>query len=96
LPGARALCWVYHDDQFQCDVVDRIRTILASRQLRHACRCEPQFRDGAAGYLLDFAGPLYSIRDRDIIVDDEGYRYGVSANYWTGIGYQLDCIRLEA
>jgi hypothetical protein len=39
--------------------------------------------------------PQYSIRDRDIIVDDEGYRYGVAANTYTGLGYQLTCVRLE-
>jgi hypothetical protein len=39
--------------------------------------------------------PQYSIRDRDIIVDDEGYRYDVVQNYFTGLGYQLSCIRLE-
>jgi hypothetical protein len=39
---------------------------------------------------------LYDIRDRDTIVDDEGYRYEVGANYWTGLGYQLSTIRLEA
>jgi hypothetical protein len=38
---------------------------------------------------------IYSIRDRDIIMDDEGYRYEVGANYWNG-GYQLSTIRLEA
>lgn len=39
----------------------------------------------------------YDIRDRDIIVDDESYRYMVASNYWTsGFGYQLSCIRLEA
>lgn len=38
---------------------------------------------------------IYSIRDRDIIIDDENYRYAVGSNYWTGLGYQLDCVRLE-
>lgn len=38
----------------------------------------------------------YSIRDRDIILDDEGYRYQVSANYWTDAGYELSTVRLEA
>lgn len=40
--------------------------------------------------------PIYSVRDRDILVDDEGYRYSVTGNYWLPTGYQLDCIRLEA
>ena len=40
--------------------------------------------------------PQYSIRDRDIIVDDEGYRYMVIGNYWTFRGYQIETIRLEA
>lgn len=38
----------------------------------------------------------YSVRDRDIIIDDEGYRYMVGANYWTQLGYQLSTIRQEA
>lgn len=38
----------------------------------------------------------YAIRDRDIISDDEGYRYEVGANYWTSFGYQLSTIREEA
>jgi hypothetical protein len=40
--------------------------------------------------------PIYSIRDRDIVVDDEGYRHIVTQNYWTGIGYELSVVRLEA
>jgi hypothetical protein len=40
--------------------------------------------------------PIYSIRDRDIIVDDEGYRHIVTQNYWTGISYELSVVRLEA
>jgi hypothetical protein len=39
---------------------------------------------------------LYDIRDRDIIVDDEQYRYEVGANYWTGLGYQLSTVRQES
>lgn len=39
---------------------------------------------------------IYSIRDRDVIIDDEGYRYVVGANYWTSEGYQLSTIREEA
>lgn len=38
---------------------------------------------------------LYSIRDRDFLIDDEGYRYQVALNGWTILGYSLDCIRLE-
>lgn len=36
-----------------------------------------------------------TIRDDDILLDDEGYRYQVAMNYWTTLGYTLDCIRLE-
>lgn len=42
------------------------------------------------------AVPKYSIRDRDILIDDEGYRYHVSANEWTEAGYELSTVRLEA
>jgi hypothetical protein len=37
-----------------------------------------------------------TVRDRDIVVDDEGYRYEVGQAYWNILGYQLVCIRLEA
>jgi hypothetical protein len=36
------------------------------------------------------------VRDRDIIVDDEGYRYEVGQAYWNRLGCKLVCIRLEA
>jgi hypothetical protein len=38
----------------------------------------------------------YDIRDRDIITDDEDYRYAVGANVWTIAGYELSAIREEA
>jgi hypothetical protein len=40
--------------------------------------------------------PQYSVRDRDIVVDDEGYRYGVASNWFTPLGYNLTCVRMEA
>jgi hypothetical protein len=40
--------------------------------------------------------PQYSVRDRDIVVDDEGYRYNVASNWWTGMAYDLTCVRMEA
>ncbi len=42
------------------------------------------------------AVPKDSIRDGDIIVDDQGYRYQVAQNYWNSLGYQAACMRLEA
>lgn len=39
--------------------------------------------------------PLYTIRDRDFLIDDEGYRYEVALNGWTVLGYVAHCIRLE-
>jgi hypothetical protein len=39
--------------------------------------------------------PQFSIRDRDTIVDNEGYRYGVAQAYWNPMGYALGCFRLE-
>ena len=38
---------------------------------------------------------VHTIRDRDFIIDDEGYRYMVALNGWTILGYFLDCVRLE-
>ena len=40
--------------------------------------------------------PKGGIRDRDILVDDEGYRYGVASAWWTQLAYNLSCVRLEA
>jgi hypothetical protein len=37
-----------------------------------------------------------SVRDRDIIVDDEAYKYEVGQAYWNILGHKLICIRLEA
>lgn len=39
---------------------------------------------------------IHNIRDRDIVIDDEFYRYEVGAAFWTALGYQLSTIRLEA
>lgn len=36
------------------------------------------------------------IRDRDIIYDDEQYRYDVGQAYWNLLGWKLTCIRAEA
>lgn len=36
------------------------------------------------------------VRDRDVVTDDEGYRYQVASAYWNTLGYRLNCIRLEA
>jgi hypothetical protein len=40
--------------------------------------------------------PLGGIRDRDLIYDDEGYRYEVGQAQWNATGYKLVAIRLEA
>jgi hypothetical protein len=39
--------------------------------------------------------PQNGIRDRDILIDDDGYRYGVAAAMWTQLGWNLECVRLE-
>lgn len=36
------------------------------------------------------------VRDRDIVIDDDGYRYEVAQSQWDILGYKLSCIRLEA
>ena len=36
------------------------------------------------------------VKDRDVVVDDEGIRYQVFGAYWTPLNYQLKCQRLEA
>lgn len=40
--------------------------------------------------------PQYGIRDRDLVYDDEGYRYAVAQNAYNSLGYNLVCIRLES
>lgn len=40
--------------------------------------------------------PKGQIRDRDILIDDENYRYEVIQAFWTPLGYSLSCLRLEA
>lgn len=42
------------------------------------------------------AVPKGAIQDRDIIVDDEGYRYEVAQAYWNVLSTALVTIRLEA
>jgi hypothetical protein len=37
-----------------------------------------------------------SVKDRDIVLDDEGIRYQVGQAYWEVLGYKLVCVRLEA
>src|SRR5215472_1292430 len=39
--------------------------------------------------------PEFGIRDKDIIVDDDGYRYLVGAAGWTSLQWNLECVRLE-
>ena len=36
-----------------------------------------------------------AVRDRDVIVYDEFYRYEVAQAYWNILGYKLTCIREE-
>lgn len=46
---------------------------------------------------LPLTGPKQGqIRDRDIIVDDEQYRYEIGQAYWNILGWKLICVRLEA
>jgi hypothetical protein len=47
-------------------------------------------------YIAPESLPKGSVRDRDIIVDDELYRYEVAQAYWNLEGWKLVCVRLEA
>ena len=40
--------------------------------------------------------PQGGVRDRDIVYDDESYRYEVGQAEWNITGYRLICIRVEA
>jgi len=46
-------------------------------------------------YLPQSAAPKGTIRDRDIVADEENARFQVSASYWSSIGYRVEAIRLE-
>lgn len=37
-----------------------------------------------------------AVRDRDILVDDYGYRYQIAAEQFTPLGYSIRAMRLEA
>lgn len=43
-----------------------------------------------------FNQPKGTLKDRDIIIDDEGFRYQVIAAYWNSLGYKVSSVRLEA
>ena len=47
-------------------------------------------------YMPENAITKGTIKDRDILVDDEGVRYQISMAAWAPLGYQLIGIRLEA
>ena len=72
-----------HMDRGERDAT-RISDLALLDFMRGFCRKSPR------------SATSYSIRDRDIVVDDEGYRYSIAAASWTVFGYQLNCIRLEA
>lgn len=40
--------------------------------------------------------PEFGIRDKDIAVDDDQYRYFIGGVGWTALQWNLECIRLEA
>ena len=42
------------------------------------------------------AVPQGSVRDRDVLVDQDSYRYQTAGAYWTANGYRLQTIRVEA
>jgi hypothetical protein len=46
-------------------------------------------------YVPQSAFPKGAIKDRDILTDDQGERLQVSADYFSTIGYRLECVRLE-
>lgn len=47
-------------------------------------------------YVSSLYLPQNAVRDRDLIVDDAGYRYAVTAADWESLGWKLLCQRLEA
>ena len=39
--------------------------------------------------------PRGTVKDNDVVTDDEGIRYQVSAAYWNSLGCNLKCERLQ-
>ncbi|MCC3246682.1 hypothetical protein LG047_15380 [Methylocystis sp. WRRC1] len=56
----------------------------------------PSDAPGPTGFQIFVPLPKGAVRDRDVIADDEGYRYHVSDAQWTLNGYRLEAIRLQA
>lgn len=56
----------------------------------------PSDIEDTTGWRIFFKGNLGLVNDRDIITDDLGERYQVTANYWNSLGYTCDCEKLEA
>jgi len=73
--------------------------IAASIQLARTGGAGPLALPGDAGrsrWRIHFKAPSGLVRERDVITDELGARYQVSAAYWNGLGYACDCVKLEA
>ncbi|WP_315792240.1 MULTISPECIES: hypothetical protein [unclassified Bradyrhizobium] len=73
-----------------------IQAEQTGRKKDSALPSDPVFAPTWAIYVPKRKLKLGDVRDRDIIVDDLGYRYQVGQDYWNLLGYKLVCIRLEA
>jgi hypothetical protein len=74
----------------------KIQAAVMGRKRDSALPQDAVFAPGWKIFVPAIALAQYSVRDRDIVLDDENYRYEVAQAYWDILGYQLVCIRLEA
>ena len=90
------------DNETPVDRHCRHKDIPASIQLRREGQKNPVGlpADGTAPYWDIFiprrALARGKVMQRDIVTDDAGERYQVSANAWDSMGYRLRCMKLEA
>ena len=74
----------------------RIQAAQSGRKRDSALPGDAVYAPTWAIYVPPSALARGSVKDRDIILDDEGIRYQVGQAYWEVLGYKLVCIRLEA
>ncbi|HCA27555.1 MAG TPA: hypothetical protein DEP05_07965 [Betaproteobacteria bacterium] len=73
-------------------VAASIQQIKAKRKLAQTL---PGDAANAPQWRIFFNLPNGAVAERDVIVDDQGARYQIAAAYWTALGYQCLCERLE-
>jgi hypothetical protein len=84
------------EDVLYTGVTCAIQSKTAGRTRSSLLPADIVYRPSWTIYIPASEVPKNGIRDRDILIDDDGYRYGVAAAMWTSLGWNLECVRLEA